>query len=159
MLLEENIGNMDVFIAVTNNDELNIMISLLARKLGAKNAIAIVNKTYYTLLAHSLGLQAVLSPRLITASRILRYVRKADILSMTSVAEAKAEIIEGRIKKTSLLCGKRLDKAKTRASLIGAIIRDDQVIIPSGEDSIMEGDNVIIFYLRESVKEVERILA
>jgi trk system potassium uptake protein TrkA len=159
VLLEENISDMDIFIAVSNNDELNIMISLLARKLGAKDAIAIVNKPYYILLAHSLGLQAVLSPRLITASRILRYVRRADILSMTSIAEAKAEIIEGRIKKTSLLCGKRLDKAKTRGSLIGAIIRSDQVIIPSGEDSILEGDNVIIFYLRESVKEVEKILS
>lgn len=159
VLLEENIGNMDIFIAVSNNDESNIMISLLAKKLGAKNSIAIVNKTDYMLMAHSLGLQAVLSPRLITASTILRYVRKANILSLTAIAEAKAEIIEGRISKTSPLSGKTLDKAKTRASLIGAIIRGTKVIIPSGEDKILEGDKVIIFALRESVREVEKILS
>jgi len=159
VLLEENIGNMDIFIAVSNNDETNIMISLLAKKMGVKNSVAIVNKTDYMLMAHSLGLQAVLSPRLITASTILRYVRKANILSLTSIAETKAEIIEGRISKTSPLSGKTLDKAKTRASLIGAIIRGTKVIIPSGEDTILEDDKVIIFSLRESVREVEKILS
>ncbi len=158
ILIEENIADMDVFIAVSNNDELNIMVSLLAKKLGAKKTIAIVNKTDYIYLAHSLGLHTVLSPRLITASTILRYVRRGDILSLTSIAEGKAEIIEGRIGKTSPLLGKTLNKAQPKASIIGAIIRGENVIIPSGLDKVNEGDKLIIFTLRESIKQVEKLL-
>lgn len=158
LLLEENIGDMDAFAAVSNNDELNIMASLLAKKLGAKKTVAIVNKTDYITLAHSLGLQAVLSPRLITASTILRYVRRGDIISLTAIAEDKAEIMEARIGKTSPLVGKTLEKAQPKASIIGAIIRGEEVIIPSGSDKVLEGDKLIIFALRESIKEVEKLL-
>ena len=160
LLLEENISNMDVFVAVSNNEELNIMASLLAKKLGAKKTITIVNRTDYISLAYSLGLQAVLSPRLITASTILRYVRRGDILSLTAIAEHKAEILEARVGKTSLLIGKTLKTEKLpKASIIGAIIRDEKIIIPSGSEVIMEGDKVIIFTLRESIKDVEKVLA
>ncbi|MEW6162399.1 MAG: Trk system potassium transporter TrkA [Nitrospirota bacterium] len=158
LLLEENIGDVDVFVAVSNNDELNIMASLLAKKLGAKKTIATVNKTEYIPLAHGLGLMAVLSPRLITASTILRYVRRGEILSLTAIAEDKAEIIEARIGKTSPLVGKTLEEAQPKASIIGAIIRGEEVIIPSGSDKVIEGDKLIIFTLRESIKEVEKLL-
>ncbi|MEW6569920.1 MAG: Trk system potassium transporter TrkA [Nitrospirota bacterium] len=158
MLVEENVGGMDAFVAVSNNDELNIMVSLLAKKSGARKTIAVVNKTDYVTLAHSLGLQAVLSPRLITASTILRYVRRGDIISLTAIAEANAEIIEGRISKTSPLAGKKLVQVQPKASVIGAIIRGENVIIPSGSDTLVEGDKLIIFTLRESIKEVEKIL-
>jgi len=158
LLIEENVRNMDAFLAVSNNDELNIMAALLAKNLGAKKTVAIVNRTDYIPLAHSLGLQAVLSPRLITASTILRYVRKGDILSLTAIAEDRAEVMEARIGKTSPLVGKTLDKAQPKASIIGAIIKGKEVIIPSGSDMVEEGDRVIIFTLRESIKDVEKIL-
>jgi len=158
LLLEENIGDMDAFVAVSNNDELNIMASLLAKKLGAKKTIAIVNKTDFIPFAHSLGLQAVLSPRLTTASTILRYVRRGDILSLTTIAEDKAEIIEARIGRTSPLVEKTLGDTQPKASIIGAIIRGKDVIIPSGSDKVIEGDKLIIFTLRESIKEVEKLL-
>lgn len=159
LLLEENIEDMDVFVAVTNNEELNIMSSLLARKLGVKKSIVIVNRTDYIPLAHSLGLQAVLSPRLITASSILRYVRRGDILSLTAIAEDKAEIIESRVGETSVLKDRALVDAKLPAStLIGMIIRDERTIIPSGSDIIRKGDKLIIFTLRESIKEMEKVL-
>ncbi len=159
VLKEENIDKMDVFVAVSNNDELNIMVSLIAKNLGVRNTIAIVNKTDFMPLAYGLGLQAVLSPRLITASTILRYVRKGEILSLTTIAAGKAEIIEGRIRATSPLSGKTLDTMKLKGCLIGAIIRDKEVIIPSGTDKILESDRLIIFTLRESVREVEKLLS
>ncbi len=159
LLLEENIKDMDAFVAVSNNDELNIMAALLAHKLGTKKTVAAVNKTDYILIAHNLGLQAALSPRLLTASTILRYVRRGDILSLTTVAEGKAEIIEGRIRNTSPLIDKTLEEAQPKASLIGAIIRGEDVIIPSGSDKILKGDKVIIFTLKESIKDVEKILS
>lgn len=159
LLVEENIGDMDVFVAVSNSDELNIMASLLARKLGARKTIAIVNKTDYMYIAHSLGLQAVLSPRLITASTILRYVRRGDILSLTAIAEDKAEILEARVGRTSPLVGKYLREARFPGSaIIGTIIRGGKIIIPSGNDMILEDDKLIIFTLRESIKQVESIL-
>ncbi|MBI4653996.1 MAG: Trk system potassium transporter TrkA [Nitrospirae bacterium] len=159
LLLEENISDMDVFIAVSNNEELNIMGALLAKKLGVKKTIVIVNKTDYIPLAYSLGLQAILSPRLITASSILRYIRRGDILSLTAIAEDKAEIIEARVSKTSALVNKYLKDAKLpKTSLIGAIIRDDDIIIPTGLDKVLEGDKLILFALRESIKDIEKIL-
>jgi trk system potassium uptake protein TrkA len=159
VLKEENIDKMDVFVAVSNNDELNIMVSLIAKNLGVRNTIAIVNKTDFMPLAYELGLQAVLSPRLITASTILRYVRKGEILSLTTIATGKAEIIEGRIRATSPLRGKTLDTMRLKGCLIGSIIRDKEVIIPSGTDKIHESDRLIIFTLRESVREVEKLLS
>jgi trk system potassium uptake protein TrkA len=159
LLLEENISDMDVFVAVSNNEDLNIMASLLAKKLGAKNVISIVNRTDYIPLAHRLGIQAVLSPRLITASTILRYVRKGDVLSLTAIAENMAEIMEVRVGKTSSLIGKALKDAKPpRSFIIGTIIREDKIIIPTGKDIIQENDKLIIFTLRESIKDVEKIL-
>ena len=158
LLLEENIQDMDAFVSVSNNDELNIMAALLAKKLGTKKTVAVVNKTDYINIAHSLGIQAALSPRLLTASTILRYVRRGDIQSLTAVAEGKAEIIEGRIGDTSPLIGRTLEEAQPKASLIGAVIRGEEVIIPSGSDIILKGDKVIIFTLKESIKKVEKIL-
>ncbi len=158
ILLEENIGNMDAFVSVSNNDELNIMVSLLAKKLGVKKTVTLVNKTDYITLAHGLGIQSVLSPRLITAGTILRYVRRGDILSLTAIADAKAEILEGRIGRTSPLIGKSLQKAQPKASIVGAIIRGDTVIIPSGQDILREEDKLIIFTMRESIKHVEKML-
>ncbi len=159
LLLEENIGDMDVFVAVSNNEELNIMASLLAKKLGVRKAIAIVSRTDYIPIAHSLGLEAVLSPRIITASTILRYVREGDILSLTTIAEGNAEVIEARVGTSSRLVGKPLkDTNLPAASLIGTIIRGEDVIIPTGTDVIRNDDKLIIFALRESIKEVEKIL-
>ncbi|GAB6183244.1 Trk system potassium transporter TrkA [Thermodesulfovibrio hydrogeniphilus] len=159
LLLEENISNMDVYIASSNIDELNIMASLLAKKLGVKKAISIVNRTDYIPLAHNLGVQSVLSPRLITASIILRYIRRGDILSLTAIAGDKAEIMEVRIQKNSQIVGRTLKEGFfPKNTILGAIIRDDKIIIPSGEHSIKENDKLIIFALKDSIKEVEKLL-
>lgn len=159
LLIEENINNMDLYIACSNNDELNIMASLLAKKLGAKKVIALVNRTDYVPLAHNLGIQSVLSPRLITASNILRYVRRGEVLSLTAIAENKAEIMEVLVNKNSSLIGVTLkDKAFPKNSILGAIIRDDRIIIPTGEDYIKQGDKLIIFTLKDSIKEIEKLL-
>jgi trk system potassium uptake protein TrkA len=159
LLIEENIANMDAFVSVSNNEELNIMASVLAKRLGAKKTITIVNRTDYLSLGRGLGLEAVLSPRLITASSFLKYVRKGEILSLTAIAEDKAEIIEARIGNGSKLSGKTIENASLpKAALVGAIIRDEHIIIPSGADVINEGDKVIVFTLRESIKDLGKLL-
>ncbi|MCK5505345.1 MAG: Trk system potassium transporter TrkA [Thermodesulfovibrionia bacterium] len=159
LLEEENINDMDVFAAISNNEELNIMASLLAKSLGVKKVITIVNKTDYLPLANNLGIEAVLSPRLITASTIMRYVRSGNILSLTTIAEGKAEIMEAEVKEGSILTGKTLREVELpKKTLIGAIIRDNNVIIPSGNDRISSDDKLIIFTLQESIKQVEKLL-
>lgn len=160
MLLDENISGTDVYVAVTDSDELNIMSCLMAMKLGVQKTVAVVNRTDYVTLAHSLGLQAVLSPRLLTASTILRYVRRGDILSLTAVADGRAEMMETRVGESSSLAGVCLrDASLPRSSLIGAIIRGDRVIIPSGNDRVDAEDRLIIFTLRESIKDLGKLLA
>jgi trk system potassium uptake protein TrkA len=159
LLVEENIADMDAFVTVSNNEELNIMASMLAKKLGAKKTITLVNRTDYLHLARGLGLKTVLNPRIITASKILKYIRRGDILSLTALVEDRAEIIEARIGSGSKLIGKSLASAKIpQNALVGTIIRGNQIIIPSGSDEIVVGDRVIIFSLRESIRDVEKFL-
>jgi trk system potassium uptake protein TrkA len=159
LLEEENINDMDVFAAISNNEELNIMASLLAKSLGVKKVVTIINRTDYLLLANNLGIESVLSPRLITAGTILKYVRGGNILSLTTVAEGKAEIMEAEAKDGSILIGRTLREVELpKKTLIGAIIRDNNVIIPSGEDKIVANDKLIIFTLQESIKQVEKLL-
>jgi len=159
LLEEENIKDMDVFIAVSNNEEVNIMSSLLAKRLGVRKVITIVNRTDYLPLADSLGIDAVLSPRLITASAILKYVRGGNIISLTTISEGKAEIMEAEARKGSILIGKTLREVELpKRTLIGAIIRGKNVIIPSGNDRISDKDKLIIFTLKESIRQVEKLL-
>lgn len=159
LLEEENINNIDIFVAISNNEELNIMASMLAKSLGVKKIITIINKTDYISLANNLGISAVLSPRMITAGTILKYVRGSNILSLTTMAEGKAEIMEALVKEGSVLIGKTLVEVELpKKTLIGAIIRDQEVIIPSGNDKISINDKLIIFTLQESIKQVEKLL-
>lgn len=159
LLEEENISNMDVFAAISNNEELNIMASLLAKSLGVKKVITVVNRTDYLPLANSLGIEAVLSPRLITADAILKYVRGGNVLSLTTIADGKAEIMEALVSEGSVLIGKKLFEVELpKKSLVGAIIRGEDVVIPSGSDEIQQGDKLIVFTLKDSIKQVEKLL-
>jgi trk system potassium uptake protein TrkA len=159
MLIEENIEDMDAFVSVSNNDELNIMSSLLAKRLGSAKTITIVNKPDYISLAGGLGLQSVLSPRHITANSIMKYVRRGEIISLTMIAEGKAEVLEARIGPGSALVGRALVNARLpKATLVGTIAREGRLIIPTGEDVIKENDKLIFFTLRESIKKLEKLL-
>ncbi len=159
LLEEENVGDMEVFAALSHNEELNIMASLLAKRGGVRRIITLVNRTDYISLANSLGIESVLSPRLITASSILRYVRMGEILSLTAIAEDRAEILEAGVKDGAILGGVKLKDARLpKGVLIGAIIRGENVIIPSGDDIIREGDRIIVFALRQAISEVEKLI-
>ena len=159
LLIEENIKDIDAYITVSGNDEMNIMAALLAKKLGAKKVIALVNKTDYIPLAYELGIQSVLSSRLLTASIILRYIRKGDVLSLTAIAENKVEIMEVLGSYKSSIINKALkDINFPKNAVIGAIVRGGEIIIPKGDDVIKEGDKLIIFALKDSIKNIENLL-
>ncbi len=157
LLEEEDAGDSDLFIAVTGDDKVNMLVSLLAKNLGAKKAIAQIRRSDYAHLVEKVGVDIAVSPRNLAAGKILKFIRKGDIISVALLGEAKAEMIELIVPQDSHLKNKTLKNLKFPPNaLIGAIVRENQVIVPSGDDVILPGDDVIVFALPESIKKVEK---
>ena len=155
-LKSEGIDKADAFIAVTQDDQSNILCSLLAKKHGAKRAIAIVNEQVYVHLTQSLGIDACISPRMATAAAILKYVRRGDVLSMSMVEHANAEVLEFVLHADSHNLGVPLqDLEVPRGANLGAIVRGADVIIPGGKDVLKAEDHIVIFALPGAIQEVE----
>lgn len=160
ILGECNIGNTETVIAVTNDDEVNILASLLAKRHGCMRAVTLVNSTSYGQLVGPLGIDTVVSPRAITVSTILQHVRRGRIRSVYSLSEDLGEIIEAEAMETSRLVGKPLRDAKLpEGVVVGALLRDDEVIVPRGDTVIRAGDLVTIFAASNAVKKVEKLFA
>ncbi len=160
LLQEENIANADVFIAVSNDEEDNMLISLLARRLGARKVISLVNRSEYIPIAASIGIDTAISPRITTAGAILRFIRKGKVLSVNTLKEEEAEALEVQALPTSAIVNKPIRKIKfPKDVIIGAVVRSGEVIIPGGDDIILPDDKVVIFTLAKSVKKVEKALA
>jgi trk system potassium uptake protein TrkA len=159
ILIEENVGQMDTFIAVTEDEETNVMISLLAKKIGARRAMALVNKVGYSPLVHSIGVDVVISPRLAAVNKIMQFIRRGKILSISSLPEENAEAFEAIALETSDLVGRPLRELDfPKDAIVGAIVRDSQVIIPDGSTVIQAGDRVMIFALTTAMAQVEKAL-
>ncbi len=159
LLMEENIQGISAFLALMGDDEDNIMASLLARKLGARKVVALINRLNYLPMVQRLGITTAISPRLTAVDRILRYVRKGRVISVTSFREVEAESIELIASSRSKIIGKKLRDLKLpRECVIGAICRPDgEVIVPRGEDSIQAGDRVIFFALDRAIHTLETL--
>ena len=159
LLLEENVGEMDTFIAVTEDEETNVMISLLAKKMGVRRVMTLVNKVGYSPLVHSIGVDVVVSPRLVAVNKIMQFLRRGKILSVSSLAEENAEAFEAVAMETSDIVGRPLREMEfPRDAIVGAIVRGPEVIIPNGSTVIQPGDRVMIFALTPAIKEVEKTL-
>ncbi len=156
----EGIEDTDVFIAVTQDEKLNILCSLLAKKNGAKRGIALVNRPTFVSLAPTLGVDVCVSPRLATASAILKFVRRAEVLRMAVVEQCDAEVLEMGLKDHSRILNRPLkDIHVPRGAIVGAITRGEEVIIPGGEDVLQAGDHVIVFTLPAAVVQVEEFFS
>ena len=159
LLREESIENVDTFIAVTSDEEDNILISLLAKNLGASRVISLINKPEYISLISSLGVDIVVSPRAASVSGILQFVRRGKVVSVTTLMEERMEALETIAMETSDIVNKPIKKIKfPEGAMIGAVVRGDEVIIPDGETIVKPDDKVIIFALHKSVAEVEKSL-
>jgi trk system potassium uptake protein TrkA len=157
ILFEENIKGIDAYLAMTEDDEDNIIASLLARKLGARKSIALVNRPELLSMAQTLGINSIFNSRLVTVDKILHYVRKGQVLSITTFRNEEIEAIELLATARSKYVGKKLGSLKLpRGGSIGAIVRSSaEVIIPTEDSSIQEGDRVIFFCLEQSVPHLE----
>jgi trk system potassium uptake protein TrkA len=156
LLREENIESADAFLALTRDDEDNILSALFAKRSGAGKVMALVNKPSYVPLVSAIGIDAVVSPNRAAVSAILHFIRKGKVLSVTAVGEEAAEALEIVALETSELVGKPLRDADFKDAIVGAIVRGDDVIIPAGNDVIETGDHVVIFALRSAIPRLER---
>ena len=156
-LVEENIEGIDAYLALTGDDEGNIISSLLSKRLGARKAIALVNRLDFLPMAQLLGINSIFSSRLVIVDRILQFVRKGHILSVTTFRQEEAEAIELVADAGAKFIGKKLkDLHLPRGAIVGAISRPSgEVMVPRGDSVIEAGDRVLLFCLERLVPELE----
>jgi trk system potassium uptake protein TrkA len=158
MLKEADIDVADVMVALTNDDEVNLLSCVMAREMGAKRNLTLLNNTSYPPFARALGIDAFLNPRAVTVSKILRLVRRGRIRGVHSIQNGAAEIIEAEALETSPLVGRPLREIDLPDGLrVGAVVRRGEVISPDGDTRILASDRVVIFALAERVRQVEQM--
>jgi len=158
ILREVDISDADMFLGLTNDDETNILASVLSSELGCKANFALVNQAHYSRFAHRLGVDAFINPRSITVSKILRHVRRGRIRGVYSLFNGVAELLEAEALETSTLVGKPLREVDFADGVrIGSIIRGGKVIMPTGNTRVEAGDLVIVFALAAKVRQVEQM--
>ena len=159
VLREENVGAADVFAALTDDEEDNVLISLLGKKMGAARTVTRVAHLGYVPLVNSLGLDLVVSPRFAAVGAILRYLRRGKVLSVSSLKSGGAEVIEVEALETSGVVGKPLHKVNMpRGALVSALSRNGQVEIPTGNTVVQPGDRLVIFLLADVWRKMEKLL-
>jgi trk system potassium uptake protein TrkA len=160
VLIEANVQSAETIIAVTNDDETNIFASVLAKREGCTRAITLVNKTSYEHVLPALGIDAVVSPSAITISTILRHVRHRSISALYTLREDFGEVIQATAQEGSRLVRGTLRDAKLPdGMLVGAIVRNGEVIIPTSSTRVSPGDSIIAVVAYKALRKAEAILA
>ena len=166
LLLEENVGDMDLFIALTSDDEDNIMSSMLAKRLGARRVMALINRRAYADMLQGSTIDIAFSPAQTVIGELLADIRRGDVVAVHSLRRGAAEALEGIARgdaKTSRLVGRRAGEILLpEGSRIGAIVRgegrDSQVMMPHHDTVIQSNDHIIIFIPdKRSVRQVEKL--
>lgn len=162
LLVEENIDNADLFLALTNDDEANIMSSLLAKRLGAKKVMTIINNAAYVDLIQGGEIDIAISPQLATIGTLLAHVRRGDIVSVHSLRRGAAEAIEivahGDAKSSKVIGRAIRDIDLPSGTTIGAITRGEDVLIAHDATVIESGDHVVMFLVdKKYIRDVERL--
>jgi len=162
LLREENIDNTDVFCAVTNDDQINILSAMLAKRMGGRKVMALINRGAYVDLVQSSMIDIAISPDQTTISSLLAHIRRGDVAMVHSLRRGAAEAIEAVAhgdRHTSKVVGRRVDELKLPAGAsVDAILRDDKVII-AHHDTVIEADDHVILFLidKKRVRDVERV--
>jgi trk system potassium uptake protein TrkA len=158
LLQEADIQDSDLMVAVTNNDQVNILSSVMAKRLGCKSNLALINNPSYHDLTKPLGIDAFVNPSAVTISKVLQHVRRGRVRAVHSIQRGAAEVIEAEALETSPLVGPPLRELGLPDGLrIGAIYRDGAVLSPHGGFRIKAKDRVVLFALAGAVKQVEQM--
>ncbi len=157
---EANICTADAIVSVTNDDEVNIMASLLAKRSGCRKALALVNNNAYSSLLGTLAVDVMINPRETTVSSVLLHVRRGRIRSAYTIRDGEAEVFEAEVLETSPLVGQTLQEARLPSGVIvGAIQRGDEVLVPRSDTTIRTGDRVVIVARASVVKKAEKLFS
>lgn len=166
LLDDAHAGSAETVVAVTNDDEVNIFASVLAKRAGCQRTISLVNKRIYETLTPSLGIDALVNPSAITISTVLRHIRRGSISALYTLREDFGEVIEATVPEHSALIGQPLDQLGFPADMkIAAILRETDVLIPCADTRLHAGDHVVVLitynnlHLAETlfVAETERV--
>ncbi len=162
LLVEENIDGMDVFVSLTNDDEANILSAMLAKRLGARKAMSLVNRPSYSQLVESGIVDIAISPQQITLGGLLARVRRGDVVAVHSLRRGAAEAMEAIAhgdRKTSKVVGRRIDELKLPAhTRVASLVRGEEVIMVHHDTVIEAEDHVILFVADKSkISDVERL--
>jgi trk system potassium uptake protein TrkA len=153
--LKEEMSDIDLFVGASGDDEVNILSALLAKELGAKKSVVVVEKADYALVYDRVGVDQAISPRHMAANAILKFLRRGNVVSVAVLEDGKAEVLEVIAGAQSRIVGKKLSETRfPKGSLVGAIVRAEGVIVPHGDDVITRGDTVILFVLPEVLQKV-----
>ena len=144
---------------MTNDEEANILGALLAKQLGAQKVISLINRIDYIPLVSRVGIDGVINPRHAAISRILHYIRKGKVISATPLRDEKAEAFEFIALETSEITDRPFKEIHfPSGTIVGAICRGEEIIIPDGDSVIRPGDHVVIFTPRSAIGELEKLL-
>ncbi|MEL0317837.1 MAG: Trk system potassium transporter TrkA [Flavobacteriaceae bacterium] len=158
LLDEEELSSMDAFISVTENSETNIMSCLMAKTKKVKKTIALVENMDYFQLSHSIGIDTLINKKLLTANTIFRYIRKGDVVDMTTLNNLNAEILEFVVNASSKVANYRIkDIDFPRTAIIGGVIKDGVGIIALGDYKILPGDRIVVCCLPRAIKRIEQL--
>ena len=156
-----NMKDADLFLALSEDDEMNILSALLAKKHGAKRTVVITNDPDYLPILDSIGMDVTINPRLITVSEILKHLRKGQVVNLYKLIEGEAEVLEIITTADSTAVGKRINQLKMpEQSIIGAVLREEgEMVVPRGNTEILKGDTVIVVTLPDCIANIEKIFS
>jgi trk system potassium uptake protein len=158
-LLQERVDKTDAFVAVTGDDRANLLAAMYARQLGARITIAGISRGEFAPLAEALGVDLTISPRMLAAEAILRFVRKGEVIDV-ALLESGAEMIELRVPEGCRIADRPLAEVEfPKGAIIGALLRDGDVVIPTGKEILKPGDDAVVFTIEAAVDDVERLFA
>ncbi len=158
ILREAGVDEAETVVAVTDNDQVNILASVVAKREGAQRSMALINDQDYGAVAQAVGIDRYIDPRATTISTILQHIRRGRIKGVFSLSDGAAELVDAIALETSPLVNKPLREAKLpEGVMIGAVLRDGDVQMPTGDTVINAGDRVVLMAMRENVKDVEQM--
>ncbi len=154
---EINMKDADFFLALSHDDENNILSALLAKKYGAKRALVITHDPEYLPILDSIGMDITINPRLITVSAILKHLRKGQVMSIFKLIE-DAEVMEIGVQEDSSIANKQIGKINfPKGAIIGALLRQGEMVLPNDEVTIEAGDSVIVVALPGTIEKIEKL--
>jgi trk system potassium uptake protein TrkA len=160
LLASEGILETDVLVAVTGDDETNIIATLLAQHLEVPRTIALVNKVQYLPITSTIGMDSVVSKQLLTVNAVQRFISHQKVVSIASLPGVDVQCIEYVVPPGSRMIGKALSKIHfPRGSLVGAVIHDDNLIIPTGATQLQADDRAVVFALPHVMKNIQKLFS